>query len=182
MSERSVTVVWLDSPEGESSGLAKTVTRWLLKEGVIQTNSKWDAVRDPSEWMPGPRWRAVVEEGPYNEVFPASANNGVGIEVNRQVHHPVETYEPPLCGSCSAVLPVDVHHGTIETWLARQEPIVVCPNCGWSAPIGDWPAEWGFAIGEPAVVFNNWPDLKGCFLAELRTLLGGRTLVVRGQI
>ena len=174
-----VTVVRLDSPEGEVVELAQTVARWLLKEGSVQPNSRRDELWQPSEWMPGPRWRDVVDEGPWNEDILETANNGVDVEVKRQVHHPTENYEPPACRRCGAVLSEELHHETIDPWLAGNEPTVVCPRCGWSAPIGDWPAKFGFAIGTPAIVFNNWPVLKEDFLAELRRLLGGRTFVVR---
>ena len=174
-----VTVVRLNSPEGEIDQLAQKLTHWLLKEGVVSPNSKRDELWQPSEWMPGPRWRDVVEEGSWNEYFIGTANIGVDVEVERQVHHPVENYEPPPCRRCGAILPPDIHDDTIEPWLAGDEPTVVCPNCGWSALIGDWPAQFGFAIGAPAIVFNNWPMFKEPFLAELRALLGGRTFVVR---
>lgn len=177
-----VTVVRLDTPEAEVAGLGRELTQWLLEKGVVQANSKRDELWQPSQWMPGPRWRDVVEEGPWNEHFMTTANNGVDVELKRQVYHPVESYEPPACRRCGAVLAEDVHHGTIEPWLAGDEPIVVCPNCGWSAPIGDWPAEFGFAIGAPAIVFNNWPMFKVGFLGELRLLLGGRTFVVRTHL
>jgi hypothetical protein len=174
-----VAIVGIDNPEGGVASLAQKATHWLLEEGVVQPNSKRDELWQPSEWMPGSRWREVVNEGPWNEYFMTLANNGVDVDLKRQLHHPVENYESPVCLRCGAVLSEDVHHAMIEPWLAGDEPIVVCPKCGWSAPIGDWPAEFGFAIGAPAIVFNNWPMFKEAFLLELRALLGGRTLVVR---
>ena len=177
-----VTIVRMDSPEGGIASLAQKATQWLLEEGVIHPNSKRDELWRPSEWMPGPRSRDFVGEGPWNDYFMTLVNNGVDVEVKRQVHHPVENYEAPVCRRCGAVLSEDVHHATIEPWLAGNEPIVVCPKCGWSAPIGDWPADFGFAIGAPAIVFNNWSGLKDGFVAELRGLLGGRTFLVRTHI
>ena len=85
----------------------------------------------------------------------------------------------PGAGVAGSSSPPDVHHETIEPWLAGDEPTIACSNCGWSALIGDWASEFTFAIGAPAIVFNNWPMFKEAFVAELRALLGGRTFVVR---
>jgi hypothetical protein len=125
--------------------------------------------------MPGPRWEALVVPAPGNESFLTWANNGVDIVAERQVHHPVANYEPPTCGRCGVAIDPDAHHALLEEWLAVKEPEVACASCGWTALIGDWPAEWGFAVGAPAVVFNNWPILTDEFVASLRSAFGGRT-------
>jgi len=174
-----LTVVRLDTPKPEIASLAQELSRWLLDKRVIQGNSRRDKLWQPSEWMPGPRWRDVVKDHPSNQYFATSANNGVDVEVKRDVYHPLENYEPPVCVRCGAALLEDAHHAMIEPWLAGPEPVAVCAKCGWSALIGDWPAGGGFAIGAPAVVFNNWPILRSDFLADLRSALRGRTYVVR---
>lgn len=178
MSEYRVSVVRLDAPIGEVLRLADRATEWMLDRELIQTNFRQDPLWQPSTWMPGPRWRDAVQEGPGNDRFLERANNGVDVEVARDIYHPLENYEPPSCGHCGASLSPDTHHECVEPWLVGQEPVVSCAVCGWSSLIGDWPARWGFAVGAPAVVINNWPVLTDEFLASLRSVLGGRTFVV----
>src|ERR1700693_4419902 len=100
-----VAVVRWDTAEGEIDELAQKLTQRLLKEGVVSTNSKRDELWQPSEWMPGPRWRDVVEEGSWNEFFIGTANIGVDVEVERQVHHPVETMSRPRAAVATQSFP-----------------------------------------------------------------------------
>ena len=156
-----LTVVRIDFPDAEVASLAQGLGPWLLDKQVVQHNFRRDKLWQPSEWMPGSRWRDVVEEHPSNESFLTLANNGVDVEVKRELYHPLEAYKPPACGRCGAVLGEDAHHAMIEPWLARREPLAICANCGWSALIGDWPGEGGFAIGAPAASFATGRSFGG---------------------
>ncbi|HEU4423171.1 MAG TPA: hypothetical protein VFR67_11615 [Pilimelia sp.] len=151
----------------------------MLAQEIITANPNQDVLRQPSAWIPGPGWLSVLE--PHPEIWRNLINNGVDIVVERQVHHPVENYEPPTCARCATAVDEDEHHAAIEPWLAGCEPVLTCRACGWSALAGDWPASWAVAVGAPAVVFNNWPPLKQSFIAELRNAMGGRTQIVRGR-
>jgi hypothetical protein len=178
MSEDRVSVVRLDAPMGEVLRLADRGIEWMLDRELTQANVRQDSLWQPSAWMPGPRWRDAVQEGPGSDHFLESANNGVDVAVTRAFYHPVENYEPPSCGHCGASLSSDAHHECVEPWMAGHEPVVSCAACGWSSLIGDWPPRWGFAVGAPAVVMNNWPILREEFLASQRSVLGGRAFVI----
>jgi hypothetical protein len=64
----------------------------------------------------------------------------------------------------------------INEWLqTKDEPIAMCAACGWSARLGDWPAEFPLAlVGAPAITFHNWQPLRAPFRQELTARLGGR--------
>jgi hypothetical protein len=179
VSETSETVVRLDLDGPDVDALARQVTDFLLARRIITANPKRDALWQPSAWTPGPGWLSVLE--PHPEIWRSMANNGVDVVTERQVHHPVENYEPPTCARCGTGCDEEEHHAAIEPWLAGCEPTLACRACGWSALAGDWPAPWAVAVGAPAVVFHNWPPLTRSFLAELRTVLGGRTRIVRAH-
>jgi hypothetical protein len=178
VSESSEAVVRLDL-DIDVEPLAEQLTGFMLARDIIAANPVRDALWQPSAWIPGPGWLSVLE--PHPEIWRTLANNGVDIVVERQVHHPVQNYEPPTCARCAAAFDEDEHHAAIEPWLARGEPVLTCRVCGWSALAGDWPAKWAVAVGAPAVVFNNWPPLTRSFIAELRTVMGGRTQIVRSH-
>jgi len=177
MSENSTTVVALDA--GEISVVAARVRRWLLRRGVAAVNTRRDELWRPSELAPGPAWHTAVEH--EDERFEELANNGIDIYVDRMVHDPGENFEAPSCPACATPLGDDEYTALAEAWLAGGEPVVRCGTCGEERLLGDWDAPWGLAVGAPAVCFNNWGILSDEFLDEVRRLIGGRTLVVRGH-
>jgi hypothetical protein len=177
MGESSQTIVRLDNDGLDIAALARMVTDFLLTRQIIAANPRAETLWQPSAWIPGPGWLAVLE--PHPEHVRNVANNGVAIVVERQVHHPYENYRPPTCARCEAAFDEAEHHAAIEPWLAGSEPTLTCRACGWSALAGDWPATWAVAVGAPAVVFNNWPPLTPSFVAALRAVMGGRTQIVR---
>lgn len=182
VSEHSVSVVRLDVlPLDEVHELARVVAGWLRNAGFIEPNTRLDAMWQPSLWMPGREWRTAVEAVRWLDAFEKTANNGVDVERERSAHHPVENLEVAACGLCGSVLPDEVYFETLEIWLDKGEPEIECSRCQSRALIGDWPAEFGFAVGSPAVRFNNWPSLRGSFVNELRRQLGGRTFVVKAH-
>lgn len=84
--------------------------------------------------------------------------------------------EPPACGRCGE--PYEYALDWVDEWWNGTEPTLTCERCGWSAPAGDWPGEFGIAVGAPAVRFENWPPFEPAFLDEVRRRLGGRTRVI----
>lgn len=171
MSETATIVVRLDAnPAAETLSRARD---HLLAAGVIVPQPAPDELWQPSAWAAGPQARSVTVGG-WRDL----ANNGVDLEVRRQVWHPMGNYEPPSCPACGAVAEEAGHHGIIDDWLAGTEPGLVCPGCGVVTPAGDWEGEWSFAVGSPAVVFHNWGALRPEFLTSLAAVLAGRTRVV----
>ena len=69
----------------------------------------------------------------------------------------------------------------VEPWLACGEPTVACAECDEAYLLGDRSAPWGYAIGAPAVCFNNWAPLPETFLVDLRARVSNRKLVVRAH-
>ena len=113
---------------------------------------------------------AVVEEAALAEVSRGVSDLFAGREA---VHGP---WEP---AACSSRLLDWFDQGLIEFYDNRE---------GHPTNRPDLPGHpgtrhgWGHAIGSPAVVFTDWPPLRGGFLTELCARLGGRTHVVRARI
>jgi hypothetical protein len=174
MSENAITLVELDVTPDVAAGRAAAITDWLLAEGVVVRNPTLD-LHQPSPLLPGPKAGDVA---PDAWQFLELSNRGVDVIANRQVHHPVENYEPPPCPVCKMPLdPID-HYALVEDWLAGTEPTVTCQNCGEANRIGDWVHEFTFYIGNLAVRFNNWTMLSEGFLADLGSRLGSRWRLV----
>lgn len=120
--------------------------------------------------------RAPIEVAP--SLARALANTGVDFVCERQVHHPIENYEPPLCPSCSVSADADAHGELIESWLEGEEPTFACHACKAAHPAGDWIGKFTFYVSELAVRFNNWSEVDPSFLARLGGILGPRARVV----
>jgi hypothetical protein len=161
----------------EIAAVAAEVREWLIDREVAVVNARRDPLWRPSELAPGPAWRTAVEH--EDEGFETLANNGIDVCTDRAVHDPGENFEAPVCPACRTPLTDDEYTSWVEPWLAGTEPVVRCGNCGEERLLGDWDAPWGFAIGAPAVCFNNWGILSDGFLDEVRRVTGGRTFVVR---
>ncbi|RZT76987.1 hypothetical protein EV382_0119 [Micromonospora violae] len=181
MSEHSVTVVRLDrtSPT-EREKIVLGVQDLLLAQQVIAPNDRRDASWQPSSWKAGPAARtAVAEPVDWFDAFLDTANNGVDIDGERHVHHPVENDEAPRCPECAAEAPTvytDTYGDWLEQWwTAGDEPLFTCDQCGWTGPIGDWCSEFSVLIGAPAVTFFNWPPLSPTLITAIRETLGGGT-------
>ena len=136
----------------------------------------------PSEWTPGTAWRDVVQNESWLDFFEGSANNGIDVVSVRDGYHAVENDEPPACGNCGRSMADAAYNEYFEPWLVGEEPWQRCAVCGWTRPAGDWRGEFSFLVGAPAVTFNNWPELRPAFVGELRSVLGGRTGIVRAHL
>ena len=173
-----VTVVRLDGIPNDAVAVGDAVRDRLVRGGIIRANARRDKMWQPSQWEPGPAWESVVESIDWGPAFLTSSNNGVDIAVVRDTYHPVENLSPASCARCGARV-ADAYYVTLEPWVSGAEPRLTCPSCGWTALVGDWPNEWGFAVGMPAITFNNWPELTKEFLTSMLAQLGGRSRVVR---
>jgi hypothetical protein len=162
---------------GDVAAAAARLRQWLLDRGVAAMNTRRDAVWQPSQLAPGPRWRTAVAY--EDRGFETHANNGIDISTDRLVHDPGGNFEAPSCPACGTRLSDEDYISLVEPWLAGREPAVACGTCGEERLLGDWDAPWGLAVGAPAVRFNNWGILSEEFLEEVRGLIGGRTFVVR---
>lgn len=180
MSEHSETVVRLDPLDPNSvDDLVTGLLRELVDDGILIGNTRRDELWSPSEWLAGPCWQLATDE--RDASWRGLANNGVGVSHSVEVHHPVENLEPPCCPVCGTTLDGGRYDELLEVWLGDGEPSVGCSVCGTHALLGDWPAPWGYAVGAPAVCFNNWPPLSRAFIDRLRASLAGRTFVVRAH-
>jgi len=176
MSENDAKVVDLDATPAQAGLLAERIAEWLLAEGVIGRNPQRDDLWQPSEWMPGPHWRKAVEA-----TGAGFANRGVDLIVSRQVHDPGANLEPPPCPACNVPADIDRYIGLIQPWLDGPEPSLACPQCGSTHLIGDWRWRFGFAVGNFAVRFNNWPILSDAFVDEIERHLSGRSALILGH-
>jgi hypothetical protein len=168
VSDHAVTVVALDG--GADPGRLRD---WLVVNHVAAPDHR-------HELKPGPAWREVVEH-PARDLE-RLVHNGIEIVTERTVHDPGSNFTPPTCPACQAMMDADRYFSFIDPWLEGDEPEVACAACGSGRRLGDWDAPWGYAIGAPAVRFNNWPILTDAFLAELRARVGVRTAVVRQHL
>jgi hypothetical protein len=178
VSENALTVVEISLTGAEARARASEIREWLLGTGVIKPNPRLDPIDQPSEFAPGDAVRTATPDYPDAWDGTPLANNGVDIITTREVHHPIENYEPPNCPSCDAPLDGEFHQGLIEPWLKGPEPVVHCQSCGVATPLGDWPGEWTFQVGELAVRFNNWPPISDEFINDVGRRLGARWRVV----
>ena len=169
MSDHAVTFVGLDADDVRRR--AAEVRAWLLTTGVAADRA--------GTLRPGRAWRTVVV--PPGHRLEGFAHNAIDVTTERVVHDPGANFEPAACPSCHVPLTAEAYTDLVEPWLTGGEPLVECPACGRTALLGDWDAPWGYAIGTPAVRFNNWPILTDEFEAAVRQRVGGRTAVVRGH-
>jgi hypothetical protein len=179
MSENSMTVVSLTEIE-HASARAISVREWLIGSGVAMPNTRHDPLWQPSELMPSHAWRRAVEPTADNR-FEQLANNGVDVFVERALHDPGENLEPPACPTCGTQLDLNRYMAFVDPWLESGEPRVGCDACSDTRLLGDWTAPWGYAVGAPAVCFNNWPPRTDTFLSDLRARVSDRTFVVRAH-
>jgi len=174
MSENAITLVELDVTTEVAAQRAADITDWLLAQGVVVRNHTPN-LHQPSELVRGPKAGDVA---PDAWQFLDLSNSGVDVIAKRDVHHPVENYEPPPCPVCGTPIDEGVHYSLLDEWMAGTEPTATCQNCGETNRIGDWVHEFTFYIGNLAVRFNNWTLLSEAFKADLGSRLGSRWRLV----
>jgi endogenous inhibitor of DNA gyrase (YacG/DUF329 family) len=183
VSEHAITLVEVGISADAALLRAGDVTDWLLAQGVIVPNPTL-GLHQPSPYLAGPK---VFDISPDARQFlPESeggrgiglSNSGVEIIAERQLHHPIENYEPPPCPHCGTPLDQAEHYGLVEEWLEGPEPTVTCSTCGQPSLIGDWQDVFTFYVGNLAVRFNNWSPLTDAFVADLGSRLGARSRLV----
>jgi hypothetical protein len=175
VSENAITLVELDVTPNVAAQRALAITDWLLAEGIVVRNPTPDDLWQPSALLPGPKAGGVA---PDAWQFLDLANRGVDVIAKRDIHHPIENYEPPPCPVCRTPLDPDVHYSLVEDWMAGTEPGVTCQSCGQTNRIGDWVHQFTFYIGNLAVRFNNWTPLSEKFAADLGSHIGSRWRLV----
>ncbi len=188
MSENNAKVVDLDVTPAEVAVVAERIAHWLLEEGIVEPNTKRDGLWQPSEWMPGPNWTKAVcdvgRAGDYlrdNATGIGFANRGVDLIGDRRVHDPGGNFESPPCPACHSRVDVDRYIELIPVWLEGPEPTLWCPQCHSEHLIGDWRWRFGFAVGNLAVRFNNWPVLDDAFVEEIARHLSARWTLILGH-
>lgn len=129
----------------------------------------------------GPQWKRIVDDSDGIDLDVHLAD-GITLSTERDAHTAMGNTEPPTCAACGAELDMGEFVEMIQPWLDDGEPTVTCAECGHADLLGNWPAPWGIAVGTPAVTFNNWPRLTDEFLAELRSRLSPRTMVIYGRV
>jgi hypothetical protein len=162
----------MDTEQHEVDALAARLTDFLLTRKIIEAGS----ATKPRSWVHGSGFLSALEPNQR-----CSSSDGVEIATDRVVHDPGANYEPPVCARCGTAVDTHEHIELMEPWLIGPEPTMSCQSCGWTALVGDWPADWAIAVGAPAVRFHNWPILAPEFVAELREVLGGRCKFVRAH-
>ncbi|MCY1143098.1 hypothetical protein OWR29_34315 [Actinoplanes sp. Pm04-4] len=170
MSFRREVVVRIDGG-GDAAGIARR-----LADALVELNIVVDRRGPDLPYEPGPAAATVLEPGVQ---WADHEDNGVKIHTEPSMYHSFSNWARPNCDRCGARVGTDAVKAAFDTWLGATEPALSCQECGWSAPIGNWPAPWPFAFGAPAVAFENWPPLDPQFLGEVREALGGRTRVIR---
>jgi hypothetical protein len=193
MSESDAKVVDLDGTPAQATLLAERLADWLLDEGIVEPNPQRDALWQPSEWVPGPHWRKAVAEPRDAEPRDRGhswhdrtsgvgfANRGVDLITERRVHDPGGNFESPPCPICRTPADFDRYVELIEVWLDGPEPRLLCSRCRSECLIGDWRWRFGFAVGNFAVRFNNWPILDDAFVEEIARHLSSRWTLILGH-
>ncbi len=180
MSDSTICVVALSVKAAEAATRAKEVTRWLLDGEVIRANARRDEVRRPSEFVPGLKADKATQHAARLKKL---AHNGVDIIVGRSPFDPGENFESVACPKCAAAADVDHYLELIGPWLeGPKEPRLKCAKCRSSHLIGDYEGDFAVRVGELAVQFNNWGELRADFLGELKRQLGPRTRVVYQRV
>ena len=147
-----------------------------LTKALVETQVIVERAGREQRYGPGPAAATVLEPGVE---WVELDDTGVDISARRSVYHSFGNWARPNCNRCGAPLERGAMQAALDAWFAAAEPVLTCPRCGWTALVGDWPAPWPFAVGAPAVVFQNWPPLDPQFLSEVRAAIGGRSRVVR---
>jgi hypothetical protein len=175
VSESAIIVCEISVTATEAPVRASAARRWLLDEGIVVPNPARDELWQPSEFNAGPR-AVRVAPGFAHDHMRTLANNGVDVICERQVHHPVENYEPPCCPACDAGIAEGAER--LGDWFERGEPLAACARCRKEHPLGDWIGKFSAYVAEVAVRFNNWPPIDPPVLEHLGRLLGPRWRVV----
>src|SRR3954454_2053122 len=105
MSENAITLVELDVTREDAENRAHEIADWLLAKGIVAPNPT-PGLTQPSAFLPGSR---AATAAPDAAQFLGLWNNGVDLVTERELHHPVENYEPPPCPACGTTLDEDTH-------------------------------------------------------------------------
>ncbi|WP_250003498.1 hypothetical protein [Actinoplanes sp. M2I2] len=163
-------VVRIDT-DVDAAARARQVTEGLLELRVIV-----DRPGPELPYGPGPAAADHLEPG---EQWVDHEDNGVDIVAERSAYHAFTNWARPNCDRCGSQPDRETMQSAFEAWLGGPEPTVACRECDWTARAGDWPAPWPFAVGAPAVLFQNWPALDPQLLNDVRAAIGGRTRIIR---
>lgn len=166
-------VVRIDT-EGDPADIARRLARGLVEFRIVV-----DLPRHDLTYGPGPAAATAIERGtPWVD----HGDTEVSISTERTMYNAFGQAARPNCDRCGTQADRLAVQTACDAWFVATEPDLTCQACGWTALVGDWPAPWPFAVGAPAVVFENWPPLDPQFLSEVRALIGGRTRVVRVSV
>jgi hypothetical protein len=175
MSDSAQIIMRLDPlSDAERGRLADGVSQWLLSSQVttiFDASSAERADLGRTDWSPGPSWRSVVDEV-RDAAFESLWFNGVDVRPAVQMQSAYSNYEEWACPRCATEL---VSTDLIENWVESEiEPNARCSSCGYSALLGDWPAQFPAAlVGAPVVTFQNWHPLRATFITDVVEHLGG---------
>ncbi|MDI2129065.1 hypothetical protein [Yinghuangia seranimata] len=175
MSDTIVYVLALDLSADEARVRRAEIVRWLTDQGTLILNPRHVRPRDSGEFLAGPGAEARATDEWL------SGGHEADVLCGRDVYSAMESFEPPPCPGCGSQLAVEDHLELLRVWERDGEPTVTCDACRGSAPLGDWESEYGAYVAELAVSFENWPGLKGEFVAELGSRLGGRWRTVMSR-
>ena len=176
MSDSGFVIVCLDPiDQRDRERYARTTAQWLMQEGILAplARSLWRTSSEYArgEWGPGANWRSVVQE-PLPVAWRSSPGEEVDISTDRRVWSAAANSADFTCARCDTPLSEDLGD-LVDTWLATNEPSPACSECGWSAPLGDWPTECPPAlVGAPAIIFWRWPSFRPDFVEAVAAKLG----------
>lgn len=170
---------------GEADHLARHVVAFLADRGVI--------ARDPSQeggYPRGPQALDISDIPPRRadpETLPPVFSH-LQVIIGRATHSgDLSDARPPRarCPRCGAPLvdPDEQWRAAVQAWLGGDDGSTLgCPRCGAEALVSDWEYDAGYAFGNLAFRFWNWPPLTPEFLEELRRELGHPISLVRGKL
>ncbi|MGW0664307.1 hypothetical protein [Streptodolium elevatio] len=168
MSDTIVYVLALDLSADEARARRAEIEQWLTGEGLFVRNPSHVRPRDSGEFLAGPTAEGRITDEWLNGRYEAD------ILCTRDAYTAYELFEPPPCPGCGSPLDLERFHELLHAWRQDAEPSATCGDCGAGALLGDWEWEFGAYVAELAVAFENWPELRDDFVAELGRRLGGR--------
>jgi hypothetical protein len=180
------TVVDVEVGADDAGPLAEQVLGWLIERGVVEAAVTDCTFAGPGH-APGPSYTSIVEHAEPGLL--SLRTNGMAVITSRIVASSGDGEWRMHCRWCGQSVDLEQSAGArdevfaaIDAWHAGGPSQLRCRGCGRDAALNDWLWTPGWAFGNLAFEFWNWPLLNTSFIDELGARLGHRVVVTRGKL
>lgn len=185
MSDSFISLIPAKESWEDAEAKAKEIVDWLIQLEVIRPERTPCGPEGELAYPPHQHCHKVLQHFGDDD-FLNLTENGLEVTTDRNLFMTWDGYEKIICPECNndVVEVEDEIQMAIGEWLEGGEPIVECPKCHGTSPVGHYRFyEDDFlagAISNLGFTFWNWSEFSAEFLSDFEVHLGSSLKVIYG--